>query len=170
MEKLCFLQPSEEQKTDALAFCADFYENGETVINGSGGLDFFPEYETWLAYLRGIESGEEEGFVPSHVWFAADEKGRLVGIIDIRPRLPAEKMKYGHIGYAVAPTYRRRGYARQMLHWAVDALHKYGVGRIRVAGYEENVASRRLLETSGFKQIGSYSEEASGKTVLEYEM
>ncbi len=166
-EPLSFVKPDESMKAAALAFRDAFYAAGERVINGSGGLDFYPDFETWLAYLRRVECGEEEGFVPSRVYFAV-RGSEIAGVLDIRPTLPPEKATYGHIGYAVRPACRGQGVAAAMTAWGVEALRAQGVSDILAACYDGNGASRHVLERCGFTLAGTELEEGTGKRVLNF--
>ncbi|MDL2218933.1 GNAT family N-acetyltransferase [Ruminococcaceae bacterium OttesenSCG-928-O06] len=165
---LRFVQPDESLRGEIEAFAQSFYAAGEDTINGSGGLDFFPSFATWLRYLRRVEAGEEEGLVPSVVRFAQAEGGRLLGVVDIRPALPAEKLHFGHVGYATAPPYRGRGVGSAMLAWALAQLRGAGVGDIIACCYADNLPSRRVLEKGGFARRTARTEEETGKRILEY--
>ncbi len=166
---LVFLRPTPQMAAEVLAFKERFFAAGEQVINGSGGLDFYPDVATWLAYLARVRAGEEEGFVPSDIWFArAGEDGPLVGILDIRPTLPPKKMCFGHMGYAVVPGERNKGVAGAMVAWGVRRLRDAGVDEVLACCYEDNEPSRRTLEKNGFTKYGFTIEEETGKTILQY--
>lgn len=166
---LNFIKPTTAIKDDILSFMDSFYAAGETVVNGCGGLDFYKDFDHWLAYLGRVERGEEEGFVPSRIWFAADEAGQLVGVVDLRPQLPAAKLAFGHLGYSVAPPFRRQGHATAMARWATGRLVQAGVSPVRACCYEANEPSRKTLEKTGYTLVGSYLEPESDKNVLIYE-
>ena len=69
----------------------------------------------------------------------------------IRHRLTPELARRGgHIGYHVAPRYRRRGHATAMLAaglaYCRDSL---GLTRLLITCAESNTASRRVIEANG---------------------
>lgn len=162
-----FVRPTAQREKEIAAFAQSFYDAGETVINGSGGLDFYDTQAEWLAALHRIETGEDEGFLPSHVYLAQQkESKKIVGIVDIRPTLPPEKYDWGHIGYAVAPGCRRKGFATQIARWAAAKLREAGAQNVFACCYEENTASLAVLAKAGFVPTGSYIYEGDGKTVL----
>lgn len=168
-QTLEFVRPGSGMKEQAVAFCEVFYANGETVINGSGGLDFYDTYEEWLAYHGRVQRGEEEGFLPSEIYFARPTgSDEIIGVIDIRPGLQPHQRHYGHMGYAVAPAHRRKGVASQMVQWALQQLRQKGVKESIACCYESNGASRKTLENNGFSKQNSYFEEGTGKAVLMY--
>ena len=157
-------KPTPGDEAAVQAFMDSFAKAGETVVNGSAGLDIDRDYPKWLAYLADIAAGDE-GFVPSEVYLAKTEGGAVAGILDVRPRLPKAKESFGHIGYAVAPPCRRRGVAAQMLHFGTELLQNAGVTPVIACCYAENASSVGVLEKGGYRRRGFYTDEGGG-TVL----
>jgi len=84
---------------------------------------------------------------PSSFLFAFD-RGRIVGRASIRHTLtPPLGRVAGHIGYAVLPEFRNRGYATQILREAVRFAHdELGLDRVLVTCDDDNTASIRVIE------------------------
>lgn len=158
------VKPTPGDEAAVQAFMDSFAEAGETVVNGSAGLDIDRDYPKWLAYLAGIAAGDE-GFVPSEVYLAKTADGAVAGILDVRPRLPKTKENFGHLGYAVAPPCRRRGVAAQMLNFGTELLQNAGVCPVIACCYAENEPSVGTLEKGGYRRVGFYTDEG-GRTVL----
>ena len=85
---------------------------------------------------------------------AATGRGTLLGAItlDNIRRGPAQQ---GTLGYWIGQRFARQGYMRE----AIDALTRHAftsldLSRLEAACLPENIASRRLLESSGFKYEG----------------
>jgi len=53
------------------------------------------------------------------------------------------------MGYAVAPAYRRRGYATTMARLGLDACRAVGLRRILVTADDSNASSWRIIEKLG---------------------
>jgi len=76
---------------------------------------------------------------------------RIVGRVSIRHSLNAflERVR-GHIGYAVVPEFRRRGYATTILHLSIQiARDKLGLTRILLTCDDDNIGSIRTIEKNG---------------------
>ena len=116
-------------------------------------LGWEPE-ETWAAYverLRRRRRGEDlaPGWVPS-TFLAAVVDGELVGRTSIRHELNEYLAEIGgHVGYAVRPPHRRRGYAGEILRQSLVLARAEGVERVLVTCDDDNLASARIIERLG---------------------
>ena len=57
------------------------------------------------------------------------------------------------LGYVIHPDYQNRGYATEALTASIHELFRQGYSRIRTGHFEENPASRRVMEKSGMHPI-----------------
>ena len=74
----------------------------------------------------------------------------LVGTISVRFALnDFLATRGGHIGYAVHPEHRRRGYATEMLRLGIDLARSQGVGDLLVTCNDDNVGSAAVIERCG---------------------
>jgi predicted acetyltransferase len=122
----------------------------------ASGFDFLLAEEgiPWEQYLSGVDRerrgiGLAEGRVPATMLFAvADDL--IVGRVHIRHALtPALLRVGGHIGYAVRPAWRGRGFATEMLRQGLAVLRDLGVTRALVTCDDDNVGSIRTIERNG---------------------
>ncbi len=76
---------------------------------------------------------------------------RVVGRASIRHRLNARLDRIGgHIGYAVVPELRRRGYATEILRQSLEIeRNRFGIRRVLVTCDDDNVGSIRVIEKNG---------------------
>jgi predicted acetyltransferase len=87
----------------------------------------------------------------------ADVDGEIVGRVSVRFQLNRFLSDFGgHIGYAVLPEFRRRGYATEILRQALIIARSEGLTSILITCDEDNVASRRVIELNGgvFESLG----------------
>ncbi len=83
------------------------------------------------------------------------------GTLDLPPHVS------GHLGYAVVPWKRRRGYATQALALLLPVARELGLPRVLVTCDASNAASRRIIEVNGGVAAGNTaSSEHGGETKL----
>ena len=100
------------------------------------------------AWSRGEEL-RQAGWVPSTTLFWR-EGPALCGVLNIRHRLTDYLHNAGgHIGFAVAPSHRRRGVASAMLAASFDFARALGIEQILLTCDTENLGSRRTIERNG---------------------
>lgn len=89
----------------------------------------------------------------------------ILGAILIRHTLETEflALEAGHIGYDIAPSYRGRGYAKQMLSLALPKANSLGTEAALVIADEVNMASRKVIEANG----GNFEKIVIGKVFPE---
>jgi predicted acetyltransferase len=72
-----------------------------------------------------------------------------------------------HIGYKVRPSARRRGVARELLNYGLQALRDEGILEARLTCDSENVASSALIESAGGKRLSDLG-QSNGKISRRY--
>jgi predicted acetyltransferase len=83
-----------------------------------------------------------------------------LGRINLRHELTEELLEWGgHIGYAVRPSARRKGYATQALGLMLPIAAEHGLAQVLLTCDTGNVASRKTIETYG----GVYEDTREGK-------
>ena len=89
------------------------------------------------------------GWVES-TFLLADVDGLVVGRSSIRFELNDYlRMEGGHIGYAVRPAHRRRGYATEILRQSLIVARAGGVDRALVTCDDDNIGSAAVIEANG---------------------
>ena len=141
--------PAWEHKTEVIAYRQEFIDCEETYINGSNGLMGAKSYESWLEEITLLRRQASEGWVTCSIYFAI-VSGRIVGTIALRHYLNDELLQSGgHIGYAIRPLARRKGYATQMLALALERCRAMGMAKVLVTCNKDNIASAKTIINNG---------------------
>lgn len=69
------------------------------------------------------------------------------------------------IGYVIHPDYQGKGYATEAVHMMIEELLKMGFCKVKAGYFEENEASRRVMEKCGMKQL-SYTDEIEYRGIV----
>lgn len=150
---LKLILPAAEHQTAANEFKREFFTAGETVINGSALFDQM-EYPTWLQRTEQYRHQETVGsdWVLSSTFFAVRKNDRkIIGIVDIRHHInhPFLQEYGGHIGYAVRPSERKKGYATQILELALRYAQEIGIAEVMLGCYTDNQGSIKTIVNNG---------------------
>ncbi|MHB8379124.1 MAG: GNAT family N-acetyltransferase [Acidimicrobiales bacterium] len=86
------------------------------------------------------------------VQLVAEADGELVGRVSVRFELNEYLATTGgHIGYAVVPAHRKKGFATEMLRQSLVVIRAEGVDRVLMTCLDGNIGSRRVIESCGGK-------------------
>ena len=151
--RLRLVVPGPEHRAMAEAMKEEFFAAGERVIHGSALLDQMA-YDDWLESVRRNADARtvRPDWVEADTYFVLRERdGVCVGMVDLRHSLgqPFLKEFGGHIGYAVRPSLRRRGYGVQMLRLALARARALGLSEVMLSCFAQNTASARTIEACG---------------------
>ncbi|MBQ1321703.1 MAG: GNAT family N-acetyltransferase, partial [Solobacterium sp.] len=82
-------------------------------------------------------------------YFAVDEDGQIVGIIDLRHELNDFLRDLGHCGYSVRPAARRKGYGAEMLRLLKQEARKAGMTHLQMSVMPDNTPSVKIIRGAG---------------------
>lgn len=125
---------------------------------------YFEEDMAFAKYLAVLDQairgeGLPEGHVASTLLVGV-VAGAIVGRLSLRHSLNDALLTVGgHIGYGVLPAHRRRGYGTEMLRQSLPLARDLGLTRVLVTCDEDNIASRKIIETCGGVYENSYTRD-----------
>ena len=154
-------RPIKEYEEEAISFKQEFFDNGETTINGSELLDHTDSYDEWLKSVTDNTSSDtvNPSWVVTDTFFAFDENNRIVGIIDFRHELNDYLKDFGNCGYSVRPSERRKGYATEMLKLVLEHARQIGMDKFQLSVERSNEASVKTITKNGGKYERSFEFE-----------
>ena len=120
------------------------------------GFEFLFDLEqaAWPVYCRRLKSQRlgvdlPEDRVPA-TFLVAEAEGQIVGRASIRHALNAYLAEVGgHIGYAVRPGFRRRGYATAIMRQSLAVASSIGLQRVLMTCDDDNVGSAKVIQNCG---------------------
>lgn len=153
MNYINLVKPNLKHKIASEEMKKEFFNNNEKIINGSSLLDQM-EYIEWLEHLKNNcdPNKTSKDWVTSSTFLAIRETdNHIVGIVDIRHNINVEFLsKYGgHIGYAIRPSERKKGYATAMLKLALKYSKTIGLSKVMLGCFSNNIPSKRTIEKCG---------------------
>lgn len=151
-EPIELIFPTLDLKEQALDYKQEFFAFQEPIIHGSALLDQMDNYEEWLKSVQDNANLQtvKEGWVLSDVFFAirkSDQK--IVGIINLRYELNEFLKNFGHCGYSVRPSERKKGYASEMLAQACQHAKQKGLDHLQLSADQNNTASIQTILKNG---------------------
>lgn len=154
-------RPIKEYESEAKDFKQEFFDHGESVINGSELLDQMDSYDEWLKSVTDNTSPDTVNplWVVTDTYFAFDDNDRIVGIIDLRHELNDFLKDFGNCGYSVRPSERRKGYATQMLGLMVRRAGEVGINRLQLSVERSNEPSIKTITKNGGRYERSFTFE-----------
>ena len=149
---MVLIEPTTEYSRQIQSYRKEFLDSGDSM-DGTGDLRNFDDPREWIDYVEKHKDPQTvpEGRVPSTQFiFVREEDSKIVGMIDIRHHLNEFlEMFGGHIGYSVAPSERRKGYATQMLKEALSVCKDLGIRKVLITCIKDNEGSRRTILNNG---------------------
>lgn len=156
MDLFYYERPSMRRKDDIVDYIHEFIAY-QSEINGSGSLDKIQEgYSFEQALERCLRLENEDyavsvGRCPGKTFLLIrTSDDRLIGTINIRWKLNEPMLRFGgHIGYAIRPTERRRGYSKLNLYMGLQEALKLGLERVMLGCDVKNIGSDKCIRSLG---------------------
>ena len=152
MKDMKLVEPSMEYDAQIQACRKEFLDFGGSM-DGSTSLRQYEKTQDWLDHLEMRQHPETlpPGRTVSRQYLYIREKdSKVVGLINIRPQFNEYLEKFGgHIGYSVAPSERRKGYATGRLEAALPICRSLGLDKVLITCIRGNEGSKRTILNNG---------------------
>ncbi len=137
--------PTLSDEKELIEYVKEHYENGEHSISASLGLPVMNYYE-WVNKIQTNAKIGDNEWGKSLLFICRDHE-RIIGLLSIRYELSNElSARYGDIGYGVRPSERRKGYASEMMRFALTVCKEHGMKKVIIGCYKDNLASASLIK------------------------
>ena len=135
--------------------------------------DPFASIEEFAEFVRKLDNWEkgiaDKSYAPSSSCFVMNEEGRMIGATSLRHYLTMEGYhSWGHIGYGVRPSERRKGYATRMLQMMLEQAKARNIYKVLLAAYEKNIGSWKTIEKCGGILENIVFEEGDDREIRRY--
>lgn len=151
MKDVKLVTPSKEHEKEAFEYLEEF-EKYDSSNNGTGGLDKYDNYDEWLLKLEKdldlLNIPDER--VPANTYFLIRESDKkIIGMMNLRHILNDFLLEQGgHIGYAIRPTERKKGYGTFMLKLGLERCKELNIKRVLLTCDKINLPSARVIQKS----------------------
>lgn len=154
---ILLVKPNLSLKKEAIAYKKEHFAHDEFVINGSELFDKNDNYEERLEAVtnNAVESTVNPNWVLTDTFFAMNDDKKIIGIISFRHSLNDFLKDFGHIGYSVRPTERKKGYATKMLELVLTIAKNSGLDMVQLSCESDNIPSIKTIA----KNAGKYERE-----------
>lgn len=127
-------------------------------------------YPEMMKVLRDEAAGINllPGRVP-HTMLYAFLEGKIVGRLSVRHHLNEQlRRRGGHVGYWVAPRFRRQGHAAEILRQGLEFCKNREINPVMITCAEDNVPSWKLIERFGAKLEGKVWDDEDQEMIRRY--
>ncbi len=171
MNELKLVLPTKDNVKKIKEFKDEMSEYNSS-FDGTGTLKTTDSIKEWIEYCYLCMNKEtcDPNLVTATQYLCireADDK--LIGMIQIRHELNDFLRKAGgHIGYAIRPTERKKGYATEMLRLGLLECDKLGLKQVLITCIDSNIGSEKTILNNGGEFFETYYEQGRDVTLKKF--
>jgi predicted acetyltransferase len=161
-------EPTEGFRDEFLSLLQEHRSAGENVSNAELARTDFGAY---VRHLHDRSQGRDlpAGYVPVTTFWLVKDNQMILGESQLRHSLtPDLETCWGHIGYRIRPSQRRKGYGILLLKLTLEKARGLDIQRVRMICDKDNIGSARIIERNGGRLSGSGVDPKSGTITSQY--
>lgn len=111
-------------------------------------IDTIEEFAQLVQKLDEYENAnQDKEFCSTTSYFVIDENDKLIGAASLRHYLTVKGLKtWGHCGYGVRPSERKKGYGTQILKLLLKEAQNKKIHKILIGAHKTNIGSCKVIE------------------------
>jgi predicted acetyltransferase len=118
------------------------------IYHDVAALDFQAYLQECAEYEQGIHL--KPGYVTQTTFWLVQDKDEIIGESRLRHYLtPILELEGGHIGYAIRPAQRLKGYGVQILKLTLQEAAKLGLQKALLTCNADNMGSQKIILANG---------------------
>ena len=129
-------------------------------------------FDEMLQRVYEVERGENLGEFASSTtyWLYDDENNKIIGASNLRHYLTENEdaLLWGHIGYGIRPSERKKGYATELLKLTLSEAKNREIDKVLLGAYTGNIGSWKAMEKCGGIYKNTIIEKNTGLPVKRY--
>jgi predicted acetyltransferase len=143
------IEPTAQYKEQIIAAVQEFQSEGRLL-----DYDVKLLHRNFASYLRRMQNQKDRrrispDTVPTTDFWLIDGD-EVIGRLSLRHELNDFLLKIaGHIGYVIRPSRRCQGYGKEILRLGLEQARAIGLTRVLVTCDENNIGSRKVIESNG---------------------
>lgn len=144
MNDLILIRPSKVLEREILEYRQEYFDFGETQVNGSCGLAYHDNFDEWLNLVLSIEKDKLRNNVHTSTFFSVrKEDNKIIGSVKFHHFLTSDLENGGHIAYGIRPSERKKGYGKQQLLLILDVARNMKISKVMIVCDKDNIASAK---------------------------
>ena len=153
MKNIKLMEPSVKYYSSFINATNNYKDNCEDRYKDLNDISY-KKFSLYLDKLKENSIGKnlKPNYVPETTFWLVKEENELdiLGFVRIRHYLTKElELEGGHIGYDIVPKFRKQGYGTLILKLAIEKAKAIGINKIVVTCDEDNLGSRKVIESNG---------------------
>ena len=173
MEKIYLIKPDKKYFKEYKEMMDEWYMEGSRIAPWPLHLKYHTEelYNEMLKRVDDVEKGINLGEYASSstYWLYNEDRKKIIGASNLRHYLTDEGLNiWGHIGYGIRPSERRKSYATQLLNFTLKKAKEHKIDKVYLGAYVGNIGSWKTMEKFDAEFIGIVIEKDTGLPIKRY--